>query len=216
MALFNKKKDDPIAQPAPQQAAPSDIPFEQVNGMKKQGMSDNQIMQTLQRDGYKSYQIYDAMNQAELKPGTPQPMDAPSFDPPPDLYNDVPQQFPEAQTDFSAEPSFGTGELDRIEEVAEAIIDEKWSELMQSIKKIVEWKDNVEAQIAQLQNQIEDLRASVNGINSSLVDKMNEYDRNMSAVGTNIKAMEKVFQKILPAFSENVSELSRITKDLKK
>ena len=34
-------------------------------------------------------------------------------------------------------------------------------------------------------------------------------------IGVEIKALEKVFQKILPGFMENVNELSRISRDMK-
>ncbi len=43
-----------------------------------------------------------------------------------------------------------------------------------------------------------------------------EYDQNILNVGTEIKVMEKVFQKVLPTLTENVNELSRITKGMKK
>ena len=45
---------------------------------------------------------------------------------------------------------------------------------------------------------------------------MGEYDKNMKEVGTDIKALETVFKKILPSFTENVAELSRITKRVKE
>ena len=40
--------------------------------------------------------------------------------------------------------------------------------------------------------------------------------KNILEVGTEIKAMEKVFQKVLPTFTSTVNELSRITGNLKK
>lgn len=33
---------------------------------------------------------------------------------------------------------------------------------------------------------------------------------------TEIKAMEKVFQKVLPTFTDNINELTKVTKELKK
>jgi hypothetical protein len=35
-------------------------------------------------------------------------------------------------------------------------------------------------------------------------------------VGAEIKSMEKVFMKVLPAFTENVSQLSKITETLEE
>ena len=36
------------------------------------------------------------------------------------------------------------------------------------------------------------------------------------SAGADIKAMEQVFQKILPSLSDNIQELGRITQDIKK
>ena len=45
--------------------------------------------------------------------------------------------------------------------------------------------------------------------------KISQYDSNITDVGTEIKAMEKVFQKILPNLTENVNKLDRMTKSSK-
>ncbi len=237
MGLFNKrKKEDSLGAPPPalgapfeKSNAPSGIPLEQVTRMKQQGMSDNQIVQTLQRDGYKSYQVFDAMNQADLVPGTPrQPEQEPTQDPTQDYtefdddeqgFETQPQEFEDFEQSTELQPKmqeFGTSEMDRIEEVAEAIIDEKWSDLMKNINKIVEWKERVESKMSEMEEEINEIRSSLNELNRSLVQKMSDYDKNMSNVGIEVKAMEKVFQKMLPTFTENISELSRITKEIKK
>ena len=65
MAVFGKKEGEPVEQPA-QPAAPSGPPVQEVMTMKSQGLNNNQIIQNLQREGYKSHQIFDAMNQADL------------------------------------------------------------------------------------------------------------------------------------------------------
>ena len=49
-----------------------------------------------------------------------------------------------------------------------------------------------------------------------MLEKVGEYDKHIGDVGTEVKALEKVFQKVLPGFIENVSELSRITEEMKR
>lgn len=102
----------------------------------------------------------------------------------------------------------------RIEEMAEAIIDEKWEEMLKNISKIAEWKDKTDSVITKLEQEMKDLKDNFDRLHKAIIGKISEYDRNILNVGTEIKAMEKVFQKILPTFTENVSELSRITKNL--
>ena len=45
-----------------------------------------------------------------------------------------------------------------------------------------------------------------------MMGKISSYDQNLVDVGTEIKAMEKVFQKVLPNLTESVNKLDRMTK----
>jgi hypothetical protein len=47
-----------------------------------------------------------------------------------------------------------------------------------------------------------------------VLGKVGEYDKNLVNIGVEIKAMERVFQKVLPNFTENVHTLDRVTRDL--
>ena len=67
------------------------------------------------------------------------------------------------------------------------------------------------------EQEIADLTSALNSLNKSLMGKISEYDKNISNVGTEIKAMEKVFEKVLPSLTENVNKLERMSKSkLKK
>jgi hypothetical protein len=227
MALFNfgKKSDSPQGTAAPGQANSYGLPVEQVTSMRQQGMSNNQIVQTLQRDGYDSARIFDALSQADMQTGAPiqgygqqdmgsiqqQPMPAMGQMPADQGMMMGPQQYSQQ---YSAQPM--GGERERIEEMAETIIDEKWDELIKNINKIVEWKDKTEARILKMEQEMKDLKDSFDKLHKAIIGKISDYDQNIINVGTEIKAMERVFQKILPTFTDNVNELSRITKSIKK
>jgi len=184
--------------------------------MRRQGLSNNQIVQSLQRDGYDSGQIFDAMNQADLQSGAPMdmggpPQGMPSYEPQPSFAPSLPP--PDGMPPpFSS--SISSPDVQKVEEIAEAIIDEKWEEMIKSINRIMEWKDATENRMAKIEQQFADLKDNFENLHAAIVGKVGEYDKNIMNVGTEIKAMEKVFQKILPTFTENVSELSRITRNL--
>ncbi len=114
----------------------------------------------------------------------------------------------------AAEDNNGTEE--RIEEVAEAIIDEKWNELLKDINKMIEWKEKTESRLTIIEQNIQNLKSSFESLHKGVLGKISEYDQNLQEVGTDIKAMEKVFQKILPSFTENVNKLARITGTVSK
>jgi peptidoglycan hydrolase CwlO-like protein len=98
-----------------------------------------------------------------------------------------------------------------VEELVESVIDEKWNELVKDLNKIIDWKNASETRLTAIEQQFKDLKDQFDRLHAAIVGKINDYDKNIQDVGAEIKAMEKVFSKVLPAFTDNVSELSRIT-----
>ncbi len=124
-----------------------------------------------------------------------------------------PEQYAQPVQQVSAQPS---DIKERISEIAEVIIDEKWNELLNTVQKIVEWKDRVDQRITTIEQQIKNISENSDRVQKAVLEKVNEYNATITDVNTELKALEKVFQKILPGFVENVNELSRITKTLKE
>ncbi len=213
MGLF-KKSEETTASPT------EGTPTDQVMNLRGQGLTDNQIIQALQKDGFASDQIFNAMSQADIKGGVenapaPAAPEAGGMPPPPP---GAPMDAPPAQEYARAPPQeygggIGSG-TERIEEIAEAIIDEKWSVLVKDINKIVEWKDEMDSKITTVEGQVKDLKEDFDKLHKAIISKIDEYDKNLTDVGSEIKAMNHVFEKILPTFTENINELSRITKKL--
>ncbi len=210
MPLFGKKKPQ---EPQPDMgfgASSGGIPTEEVSMMRQRGYQDNQIIQTLQNRGYNSDEVYSAMSQADMsRSAGPLPMQQMQNMPPPIMSQ--PMSQPPMQQ-MGEERSISAPEKERIEEVAEAIIDEKWKELMGDISKVVEWKRVVDSRLDKIEQQISDLRANFDTLHKGVLGRISDYDKNLTNVGVEIKAMEKVFQQILPTFTENVNRLSRMVK----
>lgn len=199
---FGKKKEEEMP------AAPGS-PIDQVMVMRQRGTGNDQIIQELERQGYNSSQIFDALNQASLmgpNPGIDQSQNFPQQDFSQEQF--MPSQQPMEQNQ-QPQPQI---DKDQIEEVAEAIIDEKWKEFEEGLKVIIEWKDKTESKINKFEQEIADLTATLSSLHKSLMGKISEYDKNISNVGTEIKAMEKVFEKVLPSLTENVNKLERMSK----
>ena len=74
----------------------------------------------------------------------------------------------------------------------------------------------MEKKIVQMESQIKDLKDQFSQLQKGTLDKMAEYDEHVTDIGTEIKAMEAVFKKILPTLTENVTQLSNIVKELKE
>lgn len=214
MAVF---KIGPSKESAPDKQGPaSGTPTDLVVQMRRQGMSNNQIIQNLQRMGYKSHSIFDAMNQADIKEGVegaelePLPQ---GIENPVQGYGYQPQFQP---SQFPQTPQQSDSTTYKIEELAEAIIDEKWEELVKNLDKVSEWKTETENRISSMEQELKDLKEQFKDLHSGVLGKVKEYDQNITNVGAQLQAMEKMFQKITPVFTQNINELSRITEKLKK
>ena len=175
----------------------TNLPINQVKSMKAQGLDNNQIIRALQQDGYSSSVIFDAMNQADL---------------PQNRNEDVPAYSVGNTKNQNIKDMSNTNH----EELIEAIIDEKWNDLMKDISKIVEWKNTADTKLIAMEQKFDDLKDQFDKLHEGILSKIGEYDKNISTVGVEVKAMEKVFAKVLPLFTENVAELKRITGSLKE
>jgi hypothetical protein len=207
---FGKKKEK-------QEPTAPGLPIDQVMALKQRGMSNDQIIPELEKQGYNSSQIFDALNQINITGGNAGPLPPSTGQPDAQLPpQDFPQEQPYPPEQQPEQPPQPQIDKDQIEEIAEAIIDEKWKEFEEDVKVIIDWKEKTEARINQTEQQVKDLANSLNSLHKSIMGKVSEYDKNITDVGTEIKAMEKVFQKVLPSLTENVNKLDRIAKGSNK
>jgi hypothetical protein len=210
MGIFKTAKTDVAASP--------DIPLNQVISMKQQGYSNNQIIQTLQRDGYNSAQIFDAISQSEMASGMPIENDQlnPQTQQLGQQLPPIPQSMPQMSPMSPMMPQMSLGGLQTSpEELVEAIIEEKWNDLVKDINKVIEWKQKADAKIVAMEQQVLDLQSQFDKLHQAIIGKVGDYDKHILEVGTQLQAMEKVFGKVLPTFIDNVSELSAITQRVK-
>jgi len=190
---------------------PTDMPVDQVKAMRARGFDNNQIVQALQRNGYSSTQIFDALNQADLVSGSPSFGEAPYGQQP---YGQQGATQPNQPPQEAARG--GEASAEEIEELVESVIAEKWESFSKDINKMMEWKNDVDGKLIKMDQKIESMKDDFDKLHQAIIGKIGEYDRNILSVGSEIKAMEKVFSKVLPVFTENVNELSRITDTMKK
>lgn len=102
-----------------------------------------------------------------------------------------------------------------IDETVEKLIEEKWDSMIENVNKILKWKDTTENQINLLKDDILNISEGFSRLESKLINKISNYDKNILDVNSEIKALEKVFQKITPTLINNVNELSRIADNFK-
>ncbi len=200
-------------------SAPIDIVFD----MRDNGMSNNQIVESLQRMGYDVNKIFDVMKLSENNYANPGiPMNFENFNtnmPPPPMPTQQPSFNQQFQQPVGGESmAFGGSSIGReeVEEIVETIIQEKWEDLIDDIKKVVKWKQEIETKIAKIEQEIDNLKDNFSSLQKAIFGKINEYDKGITDVGTEIKAMQQVFKKVLPDLTSNVNQLSGIVRKMKK
>lgn len=203
--------------------------LEQVMMMLEQGYDNNEIVAQLQEQGYTNQEIQEALNQAhtkasietepQLPPSPPTPQMQPSLlnaaSQPPQMEqptNIIPPPPQESQV-----PSFASRDVEeRMEEIAEAIIDEKWRHAIEEIGDLAAWKDKVKTELIAIKQEVLRMENRFDGMQQSILGRMKDYDHQVEDVGTDIKAVEKLLESILRPLAENVKELKKITDKLRK
>jgi DNA-binding transcriptional MerR regulator len=221
MALFGFGKKKENTQLSPFEGISGEmmpLPVDRVINMQQQGYANDQIVAALQREGFPLSKIMDAIRQASAPPAAPAPVPTADFIsgpseyplPAPNQMQQMPQTQQQAQYSYPAPAA-----TESVEELVESIVEEKWKDVSKEVAKTAEWKEVIASRLDKLEQSIADLKGDVDNLHKAIISKVGEYDKSLIDVGTELKAMEKVFQKVLPGLTENVSELSRITSKVK-
>lgn len=236
--LFAKKKDIQPPGPAPSvgmNPTGSESPVDMVKRMQAQGMNNQQIIQGLQREGFSQTQIYDALDTASQMqkqggaapgaqgnqppgppngppPGPPGPQAGPGGLPPPGgSPGGLP---PPGNMPPRGQSHRAPAQMEQVDELIEKTVQEKWHEFTGELKQLEEFKGSVESRLASAEAKLDALDQKFDQLKNAIIAKIKDYDTSILNVGTEMKAMEQVFQKILPELHENVTELSRMTHKL--
>ncbi len=194
----------------------------QIKQLKAQGLSNQQIILLLQKK-YDAHVVLDAFNQLNLSydiyntsTSSSQTKNISGGSKMNDPFQTNPVNTLNAPVSRGVGASTDPGAFEASnEEIIETIIEEKWNELIKHINKIITWKNKTEEKILKLEENVKDLSHQFDELHRAIIGKIGEYDQNILNVGAEVKAMEKVFSKVLPVFIENVKELSNITEKFK-
>ena len=123
----------------------------------------------------------------------------------------APQQNP-LGNNFSQSSNSPEEIKELIDETVEKIIEEKWDKVTTDVEKVLKWKNTVEHEIQGLNENLGEIKENFERMEKKIMSKINDYDKDILDIGSEIKALEKVFQKITPTLVNNVNELSKIAK----
>ncbi|MCL4399078.1 hypothetical protein M1293_01005 [Candidatus Parvarchaeota archaeon] len=198
---------------------PADVP--DVSDMVKNGMSDQDIIESLRQQGYDSTAIKNALIKASINKDQdtepPSGFKMPSYDTM-QMTEDVqdeppapkrPQQSQTAQTNISDKT------LDAMQQVLEQIIQEKWESAAADMSAI---KNEVKANALStqsLEEKVNSLNERIDRIQNTMVGKTEEYNKTLSDVNIELQAFEKVIDRLVPTISDSIKELRDLIEGLK-
>jgi hypothetical protein len=213
MALFKRKEN--IPEMPPELAFPDLPPVPDLPPLSP-NITQPQV-RNLTASGYPSSDILQGMQQAipPMRPAGPpmqqlQPIpSAPRFRmplPPPPMPP-ASMAPPAPQAKLSTED---------IQEIAEAIISEKWEKSEKEIDEIKRSQEDSSATISGMQERITNVEKKMDMVIQEVLGKVEEYGRGIADVGTELKAMQKVFGTVMPAFTENIKDLQDLVGEAKE
>ncbi len=217
----------------------NNTPTDKALELKKLGKEDHEIINELSKQNFKKQEISNALDLANVKneiaPPLPSTQQSQSLNldevpsPSQPVQENTTQQpqpgIPQPQspqtmptqpvTTFAPEPQ-ERANYDMIEQIAESVISEKWDDLIKSVGDLKTWKEKIETDLAGTKQEILRMQSRFENLQKAVLGKVNEYSEGITDLNSEIKAMEKVFEKILEPLTRNVKELEEITKKMKK
>ena len=177
-----------------------------VTQLRLQGLTDNLIMEELKKEGHTPEQIHQAIGKADQNTGGGMPAIS-KLNPTP-----ITQETASSQPGNEEEGNI----YERIEEITENMINEKWDELISEVKKIMDWKEKIEERQTKIAGDQEKIKEDFKILHQGVLGKLEDYDSRMQDVSTELKAVGKVFKDVVPVFVDNVKELKEFTTGMKK
>jgi len=222
---------------------PNEVPTDEVLTLQRAGKSTSDITKDLETKGYSLQNINDAINQANIKSGVEgavpqapkaaadvetmqesilQPPTAPTPTPeamPPSPEATPTPMYPQVQPSIMQQPLMPAEpniNYEDIQALVEEVIDEKWKELISKVGDIPTWKSEISNDTEAIKQELLRVEKRFEDLQTAIFGKVKEYGSSMKDLGSEMKAMEKVFEKILEPMTTNIRELERLTTQLKE
>ena len=197
--------------------------------MKKAELSEDDIIKAL-RPGFSNQEIDDAFNQAtqsdenileqldQFEPAKKEDKGAPE-----DLLEEAPAPgISEPSVNVYSESKTSSYQpvqelsSSQIQEIVESIVEEKWEDLISKFGDVNLWKESVNNDLEAIKQEILRTQERFNNLQNILIGKVTGYNKSVTELNAEMKALEQVMQKIIEPLTNNIKELGRITSDLKK
>jgi tetrahydromethanopterin S-methyltransferase subunit G len=191
--------------------------LDRVMQMQSQGMSDSDIIYTLQNEGINPQEINDSLAQAKIKTAVSQP--APKYAPSPQeaqqqmpqdqyaAYPQTPQAYGDQQYYYPEQPSMN---IDTISEIVDRILIEKIKDIINKIKAVTDFKVKAEEDIKDLKQRLGTIESSIENLQRSIIGKVGEFGESTQLIHRDIENLHGTVSKLMNPLVDNYNELKRL------
>lgn len=106
-------------------------------------------------------------------------------------------------------------DVETIEEICEEIVNEKMIEFKNKIEDIGEFKQMIQSRLGDFDERLKRIEANIDRLQAALIGRVQEYGQNIKDLGSEMRAVEGAFSKILNPLVDNIKELNSITEKMK-
>ncbi len=197
---------------------------EKIKEMRKKGVDNSRIIEELKNQGNSNSDIYNSLDKEGSSIGSNLEPPSPSREMNSSEINFSPIEEEEPIEEFQMPTSYSSTptnipkrqSIEEIEEIAEAVVEEKIQELSSLIGDINIWKEQVNSEMSAIKQEVLRIRNQLENLQATTIGKVDVYNKSLVTMSTEIRALSKVMEKIMEPLTTNVKELSRITEKFKK
>lgn len=217
--------------------------LETIMQMQQNGMTDQQIISTLQQQGISPKEINDGLNQAKIKSAVSEQAPSPEQEQqeqyPPQQYQQEPQQeqyqqqqggdyyqnqsqeqyYPETPQAYSGQEYYQQGAYDTetITEIAEQVFSDKFKQFVENTGDIGEFKNSTLDKISDLDQRLKRIETTIDQLQKAIIQKIGEFGEDASSIKKNLENLHDTTSKLMNPLIDNYRALQeKKTKPKKK
>lgn len=213
--------------------------LERVMQMKEQGLSENQIVQTLRQEGIAPKEIEESLSQSKIKyalTDEQQPMEnqeqGMNYDqdfsksnfqgdsqgiPGPEDSSGVQAATQEYYPDYQPQSMYQEYQpqqpfdIETINEMIEQAIEEKTDSLKKQISSFTRYREDSSIAIDKISERLQKVENTISDLQISIIRKIGEYGNDIHTIAKEMQSTQDTFSKIVDPITDSVRELRQIT-----
>jgi DNA-binding transcriptional MerR regulator len=189
--------------------------LDKVTELQSQGLQDEDINKQLRDEGFSPQEINDALSQARVKEAVsaPQGMEQSISE------QEMQEYSPQAGQEYAqGDQQYGQDQYqpqqldtDTISEIAEQVVQEKFSEFNKKTGDIVNFKNEVRAQLQDIDERIKRIESALDNIQKAIIGKIGEYGENIAYVHKDLENIHETVSKLMNPLIDNYRELKKLS-----